>query len=360
MKALFLAGGMGTRLRPLTDEIPKPMVPIMNRPLLERNMENLRKCGINEIVISTCYKSEYIEKYFGDGSKFGLKIEYICEDMPLGTGGAIKNAEPFFGDTFLVFNADILCNMDFKELIKFHRSKAAAVTIAVTQVGNPSAYGVIESDKNGYALSFTEKPKADEIRSDYINAGVYVIEPEVFREIQKDRSVSVEREVFPLLLRKGHKVAVYDGCSYWMDIGTPEKYLQTHEDIMAGDCRMSGVWFNSLGIFEGCKTVIDVTAVIIGPVYIGNHVKIGAHATVGPNAVIGDNVRVHAGSSVSNSILWSNVDIESFAELDGIVAAPNFKVQCGTIPRNTVLTGKDRIKLGEKIMGKGRPLGARL
>ncbi len=133
MKALFLAGGMGTRLKPLTDEIPKPMVPIMNRPLLERNMANLKKCGIRDIVISTCYKSQYIREYFGDGSKFGLKIEYICEDIPLGTGGAIKKAEGLFDDTFLVFNADILCNMDFMELVEFHQSKSAAVTIAVTR-----------------------------------------------------------------------------------------------------------------------------------------------------------------------------------------------------------------------------------
>jgi mannose-1-phosphate guanylyltransferase len=318
MKALFLAGGMGTRLKPLTDEIPKPMVPIMNKPLLARSMENLRKCGIDEIVISTGYKSQTIEKYFGDGSKFGLNIEYVIESTPLGTGGAIKNTGHLYDDTFLVFNADILCNMDFTELIKFHKSKSAAVTIAVTRVSNPSAYGVIEYDKCGYALSFTEKPTAEEIRSDYINAGVYVLEPAVLREIPDGRPVSVEREIFPALLRKGHKVAVYNGCSYWMDIGTPEKYLQAHEDIMAGDCRLSGVRFNSRGIYQGCRSAIDVTAVINGPVYIGNNVKIGACATVGPNTVIGNDVQIHAGGSVSNSILWNNVSIGCFPAMDGM------------------------------------------
>ncbi|MEA4814683.1 MAG: NDP-sugar synthase [Oscillospiraceae bacterium] len=360
MKALFLAGGMGTRLRPLTDKIPKPMVPIMNKPLLERSMENLKKCGINQIVISTCYKSQYIEKYFGDGSKFGLKIEYIREDTPLGTGGAIKNTGHLFDDTFLVFNADILCNMDFMELVKFHKSKLAAVTIAITRVSNPSAYGVIEYDKNGYALSFTEKPKADEIKSDYINAGVYVLEPEVLGEIPNDRPVSIEHEIFPLLLRKGHKVAVYNGCSYWMDIGTPEKYLQTHEDIMAGDCRLSGVRFNSLGVIKGSQSAINITAVITGPVYIGDRVKIGAYAKVGPNAVIGDDVLIHAGGSVSNSILWNNVDIGSLAEMDGMVAASDFKIQCGTIPHDNALTSKINIKSDGKVLGKELMLGARL
>ncbi len=174
MKALFLAGGMGTRLKPLTDDLPKPMVPIMNKPLLERSMENLRRCGINDIVISTGYMSQYIKDYFGDGRKFGLKIEYIYEDKPMGTGGVIKNTGHLYDGTFLVLNADILCNMDFRKLVRFHKTKAAAVTIAVTRDSNPSAYGVIEYNESDYAVSFTEKPEAHLIKSDFINAGVYV------------------------------------------------------------------------------------------------------------------------------------------------------------------------------------------
>jgi len=159
MKALFLAGGLGTRLRPLTNNLPKPMVPIMGKPLLERNIENLKRFGIDEIVLSTCYKPAKIQKYFGDGSRFGVKISYICEDEPLGTAGAIKNAERFFNDTFLVFNADILSDFDISEMIKYHREKGALATIAVTQVDNPSTYGVIEHDENGFITAFKEKPK---------------------------------------------------------------------------------------------------------------------------------------------------------------------------------------------------------
>lgn len=338
MKALFLAGGMGTRLKPLTDELPKPMVPIMNKPLLERSMINLKTCGINEIVISTCYKSKYIKEYFGDGSKFGLKIEYVSEDIPLGTGGAIKKTEHLYDDTFLVFNADILCNMDFMDLIECHKSKKAAVTIAVTQVDNPSVYGVIEYDQNDYALSFTEKPQADEIKSNYINAGVYVIEPEVLKVIPVDRPVSVEREIFPALLQSGKKVAVYKDCSYWMDIGTPEKYLQTHVDIMAGNCRIAGVNFNNQNIFRDGNSIIDSTAIITGPVYIGNNVKIAANTTVGPNAVIGDDVCIHMGGSVIDSILWNNVNIGSYVNIKGAVASSDFKVQCRTVHRDTAFT----------------------
>ena len=343
MKALFLAGGMGTRLKPLTNEIPKPMVPIMNRPLLERNMESLKKCGIRDIVISTCYKSKYIREYFGDGSKFGLKIEYICEDIPLGTGGAIKKAGGLFDGTFLVFNADILCSMDFMELVAFHRSKSAEVTIAVTRVDNPSAYGVIESDENDYALSFTEKPQADEIKSNYINAGVYVMEPAVLGEIPEDRPVSVERETFPALLQKGSKVAVYKSGSYWMDIGTPEKYLQTHEDIMAGRCLIANMNFDGRSIIKDGKSIIDSTAKIIGPVYIGNHVKIGAYTTIGPNAVIGDHVWVHTGGSVIDSILWNNVEVGTYAKLSGSVAASDCIVEGGSIHSDRAFTMSESV-----------------
>jgi mannose-1-phosphate guanylyltransferase len=344
MKALFLAGGMGTRLRPLTDELPKPMVPIMNRPLLERSMSNLKKCGIDEIVISTCYKSQYIKDYFGDGSKFGLKIEYVCEDIPLGTGGAIKKTGHLYDDTFLVFNADVLCNMDFMDLVKFHKSMSADVTIAVTKVDNPSAYGVIENDQNGYAVSFVEKPKAGEVKSNFINAGVYVIEPSVLKEIAEDRPVSVEREIFPVLLENGHKIAVYKGCSYWMDIGTPEKYLQTHEDIMSGACQIAGVRFGKQNVFKEGKSLIDTTAIIIGPVYIGDNVKIGAYATVGPNAVIGDNVCIHTGGKVTDSVLWNSVDVGLFARVDGSVAASGCKVESRSVRNDTAFTKTESVK----------------
>ena len=348
MKALFLAGGMGTRLKPLTDEVPKPMVPIMNKPLLERSMANLKTYGISDIVISAGYKAKYIKEYFGNGKKFGLKIEYICEKEPMGTGGAIKKTAHLYNDTFLVLNADILCDMNYQELIKHHRSKKAAVTIAVTQVSNPSAYGVVEYDECDYAVSFTEKPKAHQIKSNFINAGVYVFEPEVLTEIAEDRPVSIEREVFPALLGSGYKVAVYKGCKYWMDIGTPEKYLQTHEDIMSGECRIAGVHLNRRGVYTGGNSTIDTTAEITGPVYIGDNVTIEAFATIGPNTVLGDDVCIRAGGSVINSILWNNVDLESFAEMYGIVAASNFKVDCG----GALYTANKKAAVYDRLPGK--------
>jgi mannose-1-phosphate guanylyltransferase len=352
MKALFLAGGIGTRLKPLTNELPKPMVPIMNKPLLQRSMENLRKFGINEIVISTGYKTEHIENYFGNGKKFGLNIEYICEETPMGTGGAIKKTEHLYNDTFLILNADILCNIDFLELVKFHQDMKASVTIAVTSVGNPSAYGVVEYDDFGYAVSFTEKPDAHLIKSNYINAGVYVFEPEVLKEILEGIPVSVERETFPKLLKNGNKVAVYKGCKYWMDIGTPEKYMQTHDDIMSGECQLSDMRFSSDRIFIEDTSQIDLTATIRGPVYIGNNVKIGANARIGPNAVLGDDVCINAGGRVINSILWENVTLNGTAEMNGLIAATSFSVKCKAIISDAVSAYNENLLSNYKMLSK--------
>jgi mannose-1-phosphate guanylyltransferase len=326
MKALFLAGGTGTKLRPLTDKLPKSMVPIMNRPLLERSMANLRKCGISEILISYCNESKYIKEYFSDGSRFGLRIEYINEDIPLGTGGAIKKAGMMYHDTFLVLNADVVCNIDYKELIDFHKSKSASITVAVIGAETLSSYEVVESDKNDYAVSFGQTADDKEIKSVYVNAGVYVVEPEMLNEIPEDRPVSLKREILPALLQKGYKVAAYKGCSYWMDIVTPENYLQTHQDILSGKCQISGVHFGNNNIFKDGKSIIDNTAIINGPIYIGDNVKIGAYATVGPNAVIGDDVSIHMGGKVLGSILWNNVDIGICAKLVGAVATSDCKV----------------------------------
>ncbi len=340
---------MGTRLKPLTDELPKPMVPIMNKPLLERSMGNLRKHGIKDIVISTGYKSGHIEEYFGDGRKFGLNIEYICEEPPMGTGGAIKKTGHLFNDTFLVFNADILCNIDYSDLVNFHKEMKAAVSIAVTDVSNPSAYGVIEYDENGYAVSFTEKPEAHQIKSNFINAGIYVFEPDVLRQIAEDRPVSVEREVFPRLLENGYKVAVYKGCKYWMDIGTPEKYMQTHDDIMSGECQISDIQFNSNHIYIEGMTQIDTTAKIRGPVYIGNNVKIGAYAKIGPNAVLGDNVCINQGGCVINSILWKDVDLQSSAEMNGIIASTVFSVKYKADVDDKIIFRNERVLLNDIV-----------
>jgi len=338
MKALFLAGGMRTRLRPLTDDLPKPMVPMMVKPLLERNMLKLKDCGVDEVILSTCYKPQKIEEYFGDGTKFGLKINYICEDIPLGTGGAIKNTEEFFNDTFIIFNADILSGINVIDMMKFHKEKCAAVTIAVTQVENPSAYGVIEYNDNLYAQSFTEKPKPSEIKSNYINAGIYIFEPNVLKEIPDSQVVSIEKETFPLLLKKGYPVAVYKSGVYWMDIDTIEKYIQAHQDILSGTCPLPEFKDENQDIFIGENTIIHPSTKIIGPVYIGKDTKIGAHSTIGPNTTIGNNCIVGTNNIIIDSIVWDKINIKNNFTVSSVIHNSNFTIFKSNINMNTIGT----------------------
>lgn len=336
MKALLLVGGKGTRLKPLTDNLPKPMVPIMGKPLLARTLEVLKSHGIDEIVFSTCYRSEAIESYFGDGSALGLKIHYVREDLPLGTGGAIKNSEKYFDDSFFVLNADILSNINLSGMMRYHRRKKADVTIAVTRVNNPSAYGVIEYDADGYAVSFREKPQ--EIVSHFINAGVYIFEPCVLRRISSGRAVSVEREVFPRLLGKGRKIAVYKGCNYWLDIGTPEKYIRAHHDGFTGKLRLPEIDFGRRAVYSRLNARINGTVTLRGPVYLGESVRIGAGAVVGPGVVIGDNGVVGNRCEISNSILWNNVHVEGGVKMTGCIVTDDCRMKNASHYRHEIYT----------------------
>lgn len=317
MKALLLVGGKGTRLRPLTDRLPKPMVPIIGRPLLERTLEVLRAHGVDEAVLSTCYRADSIEDHFGDGSDWNMRIRYVREDIPLGTGGAIRNCAEYFDDSFFVLNADILSNIDFTDMLRFHRRRRADVTIAVTRVENPSAYGVIEYDADGFATSFREKPKT--VVSHMINAGIYIFEPDVLRRIPTGRPVSVEREVFPQLLADGGRIAVYQGCHYWLDIGTPEKYIRAHRDSFTGRLRLPDADFSRRAVCSRRPAGVGGSASMRGPVYLGSGVRIADSAVVGPNAVIGDGSVIGPHCRVVNSILWENVHLSQDVQLNGCI-----------------------------------------
>ncbi|RCX19460.1 nucleotidyltransferase [Anaerobacterium chartisolvens] len=339
MKALFLAGGKGIRLQPSTDKVPKPMVPIMNKPLLERTMVHLKKSGISEIVISSCYQPQYIEEYFGNGKQFGLKIQYIVEDIPLGTGGAIKKAEAQFEDTFIVFNADILSDIDIPKMLDCHKNRHAIATIAITEVSDPSAYGVIDHDTDGYAISFVEKPVQGQIDSSYINAGIYIFEPEILKEIPNNRVVSAEREIFPRFIVKGHKIAAYKHDGYWMDIGTFEKYIQVHKDIMDNKCKMVDCNFSSSNISLGKNVKIHPDSKIIGPAYIGDNVEICAKAIIS-HSVIGDNVSIGSRSRVTGSILWNDINISSEVRLVNTIVTSNCFINRNLNYLNTVFSHK--------------------
>src|SRR4249919_1858255 len=239
MKAILLAGGKGTRLRPLTIHTPKPIVPIFNRPFLHYQLDLLRKVPeIDEAILSLNYQPRRIEEIFGDGGDTGLSIRYVVEPTPLGTGGAIRYAGEKLRESVVVFNGDVLTQVDLGAVIRLHRERKAKATIVLTPVANPTAYGLVETDVAGNITRFLEKPNADEITCDTINAGIYVLEPDTFDRIPKDQPWSIERSFFPSLIERRETFVAYIYRGYWIDIGTPEKYMQVHRDVM--DARYVG------------------------------------------------------------------------------------------------------------------------
>src|SRR3954462_1814525 len=233
MKAILLAGGKGTRLRPLTIHTPKPIVPIFDRPFLQFQLDLLKQVPeIDEVILSLNYQPRRIEEIFGDGGETGLGLKSVVEPAPLGTAGAVRYAGETLRESVVVFNGDVLTQVDLAAVIGLHRERGAKATIVLTPVDNPSAYGLVETDPSGNIQRFLEKPKADEITCDTINAGIYVLEPDTFDRIPKDTPWSIERSFFPSLVERSETFVAYVYRGYWIDIGTPEKYMQVHRDIM--------------------------------------------------------------------------------------------------------------------------------
>src|SRR5918995_7059876 len=243
MKAILLAGGKGTRLRPLTLHTPKPIVPIFQRPFLHYQIDLLKQLpDIDEVILSLNYQPRRIEEVFGDGSDAGIKIRYVVEPSPLGTGGAIRYAGESLTDSVVVFNGDVLTQVDLAAVLRLHRERKAKATIVLTPVDNPRAYGRVDTDAEGNIQRFLEKPGDNEITCNTINAGIYALEPDTFDHIPKHTAWSIERSFFPSLIERGETFVAYVDHGYWIDIGTPAKYLQVHRDIMDG--RYSAPPFN--------------------------------------------------------------------------------------------------------------------
>jgi mannose-1-phosphate guanylyltransferase len=336
MKAILLAGGKGTRLRPLTIHTPKPIVPIFNRAFLHYQIDLLKQVPeIDEVILSLNYQPRRIEEIFGDGADLGIKIRYVVEPVPLGTAGAIKYAGDKLTESVVVFNGDVMTQLDLASVIRLHRERKSRATIVLTPVENPSAYGLVETDGNGNIRRFLEKPKADEITTNLINAGIYVLEPDTFDRIPSDVSWSIERSYFPSLIERGETFVahVYDG--YWIDIGTPDKYTQVHRDIMDG--RFSAPPFSGVAGLRTCiasDARIEEGAVIDGPVFIDEGVLVKAGARVGPYAVLGRQTQIEEQAVVERAILWPNCRIGSHATIaDAILGR-----QCH-VGRNVSLNG---------------------
>ena len=273
MKAVILVGGKATRLLPLTCNIPKAIIPVLNIPFLVHVIQHLSRHQVKDIILAEGHLAQPIEGYLGDGSRLGVKLGYVVEDAPRGTAGAIKNAEKYLDKTFLVLNGDIITDLNITAMIDFHRENRAKATIALAPVDDPTSYGLIETGTEGRVTRFLEKPGWDEVTTNMINAGTYVLEPDVLTEIPPDTVVSIERQTFPQLLAGGEPIYAYSSPAYWIDIGTPEKYLQLHRDLLNGKCRQYGTGAPD-EVVVGEQSDIHPTAQIKGPVVIGANCSI--------------------------------------------------------------------------------------
>jgi NDP-sugar pyrophosphorylase family protein len=322
MKAILLAGGRGTRLRPLTLHTPKPIVPIFDRPFLQYQIDLLRQVPeIDEIVLSLNYQPRRIEEVFGDGSDLGISLQYVVEPEPLGTGGAIRFAAGATrGEPIVVFNGDVFTAVDLPAVLALHRARQARATIVLTPVDNPSAYGLVETDAEGHVQRFLEKPSPDEIRTDTINAGIYVLEPDTLNRIPADIVYSIERSYFPSLVENGETFVAYIYRGYWIDIGTPEKYRQAHHDIMDG--RFAAPPFDGAAgqarISPGAR--IEEGAIVESPCFIDDGCVVKRGARIGPYSVLGKHCHIAEQAVVDGAILWPNSWVDTEARLHGTIA----------------------------------------
>jgi NDP-sugar pyrophosphorylase family protein len=331
MKAILLAGGKGTRLRPLTLHTPKPIVPILNRPFLYYQIDLLKQIPeIDEVILSLNYQPRRIEEIFGEGEGLGVRVRYVVEPMPLGTGGAIRYAGDSLTESVVVFNGDVLTQVDLAAVLRLHRQRKAKATIVLTPVENPRAYGLVETDKDGNIQRFLEKPGDSEITCNTINAGIYVLEPDTFDRIPKDTAWSIERSFFPSLIERGETFVAHIDQGYWIDIGTPAKYLQVHRDIMDG--RYSAPPFNGASsAWVSPDARVEDGVEIHGPCFVDEGSVIKAGAKILPYSVLGKQTHIEGGAVVDGSIIWPNGWIGAEAELHGSILGRNAIVKSPAI-----------------------------
>ena len=308
MKAVVMAGGEGTRLRPLTSSRPKPLVPILNKPCMQHTIELLKRHGITDIVVTLYYLADEIEGYFGDGSELGVNLIYTVEDTPLGTAGSVKKAQEYLkDDTFIIVSGDALTDLDVDKALAFHREKQSVATLVLQHVDNPLEFGVVITDENGRIRRFLEKPSWGEVFSDTVNTGMYILEPSIFDYMEPEKNYDWSQDIFPQILADEKAMFGYVMGEYWCDVGSLQQYRQAQYEMLGGQtnlpiegARMGG------DIWIGAGTEIDPSAQIIGPVCIGKNCRIKADAHIGPETVIGDNCLIEEGAILQRAIIWDS------------------------------------------------------
>lgn len=355
MQAVILAGGLGTRLRPLTLKTPKPIVPLLNKPFLYYQLSLLNKHGIREIIISLSHMGDRIEKEIASVSFPGMKLIYVYEDSPLGTAGAVKNAEKYIHDRLVTFNGDVLTDLDLTSVVKFHEARKAKATIVLTPVENPTMYGLIEIDKEKKVMRFLEKPSWDEVTTNNINAGTYILEPELIKLIPEGINYSFERGFFPNILKERIPFFGYESSAYWLDIGTTEKYLQANRDLLNNKIipHFDIEGFNtSNSISIGKGTRVSDSAKLREPAIIGNNCRISNNSRIGSHTVIGNDCNIHEGVSIEESVIWNNITIHEGARLNNCIIADNCTIGAHSFIGNNVVLGNGSYVTDYSIVSK--------
>jgi mannose-1-phosphate guanylyltransferase len=338
MKAVILVGGLGTRLRPLTINTPKAMMPVLNTPFLEYVIRRLSHHNIKEIVLAISHLAQPIEDYFGDGGRLGVSLSYTIEETALGTAGAVKNAKKYLNnEACLVLNGDIFTDLDLTAMLNFHSQSQSLATIALTPVEDPTSYGLIETDARGRITRFLEKPSWEQVTTNMINAGTYILEPEVLSFIPSQTNFSFEHDVFPPILEQGKPIYAFPSSCYWMDIGTPEKYRQLNLDLLSGKSnqyRLDPVTGISIGEQSQCHPTAEITA----PVVIGSNCSIGRNVHLTGPLIIGDGSAITENIVVEDSIIWHKVTIGAGATVRQSIIANDCRLGAGSVIEGSVIS----------------------
>src|SRR5580692_3716123 len=342
MKAVIMAGGEGTRLRPLTSNQPKPMLPMANRPMMEHVVNLLRQHGFEDIVVTVAFMANAIRSYFGDGSEFGVRMVYATEETPLGTAGSVRNARDELDERFVVISGDVLTDLDLTTLVTHHESKGALATIALKAVDNPLEFGIVITRDDGSIERFLEKPTWGQVFSDTINTGIYVLEPEIFDFIPEGRAVDFSEEVFPAVLEAEKPLFGYVAGGYWEDVGTLDAYLRSHQDILDENVAVQISGFSLRpGVWLGKGAELDPTAEVRRPVIIGDNCHVGAGGVLGSYTVIGANARIGDNASLERTVVHDNVFLGAGVRLDGCVLGRSCDLRQGVRCEEGVVLGDE-------------------
>jgi mannose-1-phosphate guanylyltransferase len=337
MQAVILVGGEGTRLRPLTSTVPKPVVPLVDRPFISFMLEWLRAHGIDDVIMSCGFLATSVRNVLGDGSGLGIRLRFVEEPDPRGTAGALKFAESLLDERFVMLNGDVLTDFDLTAQIAQHERTGAKATLALVPVADPSAYGLVHLDEDNAVRDFVEKPSPDAIDSDLISAGAYVLERDVLELVPAERKVSIEREVWPLLVGRG--LYGFPSRSYWLDIGSPERYLQGTFDIIEGNVRtpvadrLGSDW---LAIDEDA----EVHGRVVPPAVLERRVCVGQDAHVGSLVVLGEDVKVGARCTVERSVVLKGSEIGERCSLRDCIVAAGCRVGAGSVISDGAVLGE--------------------